>query len=98
MMYEDFSTEILEVVCEAFNDDKDLLSRILISMYGETTNDNMKSQIVDIVSDMGYCLECGSKMQYYEWSEQTSQGAEPCCILDCPCCGDTKNIEGVIKK
>ena len=37
--------------------------------YYTTTNEKLQSNIVEILSDMNYCIECGSKMINYEWEE-----------------------------
>lgn len=66
---ESFAREILDVICEEYSDDKDLVAQILLYLYNTSRDDKMTSNICDIMSAMDYCLQCGDKMATFEWDE-----------------------------
>ena len=66
---ENMSIEILDAICDAYNDDKDLVVKCLFYLYHNSTDDKLNRQIVDIMSEMGYCITCGDKLTTYEYKE-----------------------------
>lgn len=66
---ESFSRETIDSICDTYSDDKDLIIQILFYLYHTSTDDKMKSNIVDIFNDMQYCIQCGEKMSIFAWNE-----------------------------
>lgn len=66
---ENMSDEVLDAILDVYKDDKELVISCLMFLYYTTTNEKLQSNIVEILSDMNYCIECGSKMINYEWEE-----------------------------
>jgi len=89
---ENFSREIIDLICDEWSDDKELVMSSLYYLYHTTNDDKMKSQIVDIFNEENYCIECGNKMSLYEWSEPHTElegsPLEYFSCYDCACCGD----------
>lgn len=87
---ENFSTEIIDLICDLWNDDERLVMDALRYLYYTTTDDNMKSQIVDIFNDYEYCLECGSKLETYTYEEAHTElnpiAYETMTDVYCPIC------------
>lgn len=92
---ENFSREIIDTLCEDFKDDEQLVMDILRYLYYTSTDDKMKSQIVDIFDDYQYCLTCGSKLETYTYEEPHTElnptAYEIMTDMFCPIC-DYKNI------
>ena len=63
---ENFSDEVVSLICDDFVDDKDLVIKVLFYLYNTTTDDKMKVSIKDVFIDEGVCLECGSKLITYD--------------------------------
>lgn len=98
---ENMSTEILDTLCEAYKDDKELVVSCLMFLYYSTTDEKLQSNIVQILSDMNYCIECGSKMINYSW-EETHDELDGCpkeefSVSLCPNC-DYLEIKNLNKK
>ena len=93
---ENMSSELLECIMEYYRNEidneetKELVATILRYLYDNTTDNNLKRQISEIVSDLGYCLECGNKLQDYTYEEVHSEVPPPNIeyITEtlCPCC------------
>lgn len=87
---ENYSREIIDLICEEFKDDEQLVMNVLRYLCHCITDDKMKSQIEDIFNDYHYCLECGNKLQYYEFQEPhtelTPVAYETIGIYECPVC------------
>lgn len=93
---ENMSFEVLDAIRDCFNDNTDesneLIATICHYLYHTTTDDRMKQGCVEIMNDLQYCIQCGSKMAYYEWSEPHTEldvtEYEIMGTWDCPRCGD----------
>lgn len=87
---ENFSTEIIDLVCDTYAKDKQLVIDILFYLYHTTSDDKMKQQIVDIFNTEGYCIDCGSKLTTYTWDEIHTEleynNREPMFADYCPIC------------
>ena len=100
---ESFADEIILAVYDKYVDsfDEKEMMDILYYLYHTTTDDNMKRQIIDIFNEKNYCIECGNKMEKYQWSEPHDEtdptSYEEYTVWDCPYCGDTKYQEGLKK-
>lgn len=100
---ENFSTEIIDLVCDTYAKDKQLVIDILFYLYHTTSDDKMKQQIVDIFNTEGYCIDCGSKLTTYTWNEIHIEleynNREPMFAYYCPICDryeitrDMKEVE-----
>ena len=66
---ENMSTAILDAICETYKDDKDLITSCLCFLYYRTNDERLLENIIHIMSDMNYCIECGKKMLHYEWED-----------------------------
>lgn len=64
-----FSREIIDLICDDFKDDERLVIDVLRYLYYTSTDDKMKEQIVMILNDYQYCLECGNKLETYTYEE-----------------------------
>lgn len=86
-----FSREIIDIICDDWSDDEELVMNALYYIYHTSTDSKMKSQIVDIFNDYKYCLTCGNKLQYYEYKESHTElypvEYETIGVYECPCCG-----------
>ena len=85
---EKFNDEVVDLVIDSFSDDKDLIAQMLFYLYHTTTDDSMKESILTFFNEQNYCIECGNKMEYYEWTEARPLGEETMSVYDCPCCSD----------
>lgn len=70
---ENFGLEIVETINEHYYRDgiegKELIKDMLFYLY-HTTNDNkLKEVILDWFNEEQYCIECGEKLQPYEYCE-----------------------------
>ena len=100
---ENFSREIIDLICDDWNDDKQLVIDALVYLYYTTDDDKMKSQIVDVCNDYGYCVECRTKLITYSWDEIHTEleydNREPMSAQFCPICdkyeitSDMKEVE-----
>lgn len=90
---EKFNHEIVDLIIDSFSDDKDLIAQMLFYLYHTTTDDRMKESVLTFMNEENYCISCGSKMTYYEWSETRPLGAEVMSGYDCPSCGDMERGE-----
>ena len=83
---DNYATEVLDTICEQFKDDKQLVIEILRYLYYTSKDERIRSQIVSILTDMNYCISCGSEMVYYEWKEPRPLGEETMSAYICPSC------------
>lgn len=95
---ENFSTEIVSLITETFDDDEQLMIDILKYLYETSEDDYMKTQIVNVFNKRNYCIDCCSKLQYYEWDEVHTEldynNVERCGAMYCPIC-DSYEIEDI---
>lgn len=98
MKTNNMSTEILDSICDTYKDDSELVVECLRFLYYNTTNETLGSQIVDILSDIGYCVECGSRLLTYNFSEfhnELDRSDEETLVAEyCPIC-DKYEINGL---
>ena len=66
---ENFSREIIDLICDDWNDDEQLVIEALTYLYNTTTDDKMIEQIEMVCKDYGYCPDCGNELSTYEWCE-----------------------------
>ena len=70
---EDFSIEVVETITDYYSKDgeegKELTKDILFYLYHNTNNDKLKQVILDWFNEEQYCIECGEKLQPYEYCE-----------------------------
>lgn len=70
-MNNDYSTEIISLITETFDDDKQLVANMLIYLYDTTNCTNMDKQIEEWFETNHRCIGCGSKelnYQYFDWN------------------------------
>lgn len=83
MNVEDMSSELLECVMEYYRNEikneqtKELVVAILRYLYDKTDDKELHTQISDIIHDMDYCLDCGSKLQAYTYKEYHTEVPPP---------------------
>ena len=70
---ENFSREIIDLICDEWSDDKELVMSALYYLYHTTNDDKMQSQIVDIFNEENYCIDCGSKMGTVQIEEKHTE-------------------------
>ena len=63
---ENFSTEIISLICDTFSDDKQLVMDMLRYLHFNTLDSKMKKNIEDIFLKEGYCVDCGTKLKSYD--------------------------------
>lgn len=87
---EKFNTEIVSLITESFSDDIELTKDVLLYLYKTTNDDDMKQSVLRWFNENEYCLNCGTKMEYYEIEEYHSEvdDYETIGCMDCPKCGD----------
>lgn len=70
---EDFSIEVVETITDYYSKDgeegKELTKDILFYLYHNTNNDKLKQAILHWFNYEQYCIECGEKLQPYEYCE-----------------------------
>jgi hypothetical protein len=94
---EGFSREIIDLICDDWNNDEQLVIDALVYLYNTTTDDKMIEQIEMVCKDYGYCPDCGNKLSTYEWWETHTElgynNQEWFSCQMCPCCdrGDIKD-------
>lgn len=66
---ENFSREIIDLICDEWRDDEQLVIDALVYLYNTTTDDKIIEQIEMVCKDYGYCPDCGNKLSIYEWCE-----------------------------
>lgn len=72
-----------------------MIADMLFYLYHTTTDDKMKENILPFFNENNICIQCGSKMVYYEWDEARPIGSETMSTYDCAKCGETKYMEGL---
>ena len=55
-------------------------------LYSVTSDNRLRKLIIDKLNEIGYCIECGEKMEYFEWTEPRPLGSETMCAFECPNC------------
>ena len=98
---EDFSNEVVETIVDHYSNDgeegKELVKDILFYLYHNTTNDKLKWKIVEWFNSENYCIECGMKLQAYDWyeihDELPDQPKEWFTTYLCPICDGGKVIK-----
>ena len=70
---EKFALEIVETINEHYyrdgTDGKELIKDMLFYLYHTTNDDKMKQVILDWFNKEQYCIECGAKLQPYDYCE-----------------------------
>ena len=70
---EDFSIEVVETITDYYSKDgeegKELTKDILFYLYHNTNNDKLRQAILHWFNEEQYCIECGAKLQPYEYCE-----------------------------
>lgn len=70
---ENFALEIVETINEHYyrdgTDGEELIKDMLFYLYHTTNDDKMKQTILDWFEKEQYCIECGEKLQPYEYCE-----------------------------
>ena len=98
---EGFSREIIDLICDDWNDDEQLVIDALVYLYNTTTDNKMIEQIEMVCEDCGYCPDCGNKLSTYEWYETHTEleynNQEWFSCQLCPCC-DRSDIEDYMKE
>ena len=89
-MEEDMSFEILEAIRDTYDDktesSNELIAKCMFYLYHTSDNEKLRQGCVEIMNDLNYCIQCGLKMQYYQWEESRPIGAEILGCYDCPNC------------
>ena len=67
---------------------KELIKDILFYLYHTTTDHKLMANIVEWFNEENYCIQCGSKLTYYEWKEARPIGEEIMSAYDCSRCND----------
>ena len=98
---ENFSREIIDLICDDWNDDEQLVIEALTYLYNTTTDDKMSEQIEMVCKDYGYCPDCGNELSTYEWCETHTEleynNQEWFSRQLCPCC-DSGEIEDYMEE
>lgn len=81
---ENFSTEIISLICDTFSDDKQLVMDMLRYLHFNTLDSKMKKNIEDIFLKEGYCVDCGTKLKSYDYQDENIWKTE----LICPNCNE----------
>ena len=91
---ENFATEIISTITEAYSDDgdtgKELIRDMLKYLYTTTDDDEMGLQICNWFTENNYCLGCGTKLLSYEYMEDD----KPYVVSLCPNCDEAEIEEG----
>lgn len=70
---ENYAFETVEAISDYYRKDgkdgKELTKDILFYLYHTTTDDQLKQKIVEWFNEENYCIECGTELLSYEWSE-----------------------------
>ena len=61
---ENYSREIIDLICDSWKDDEELLFEALRYLYNQSADSKMTDQIVDIFTDEERCLECGRELKF----------------------------------
>lgn len=89
---ENFSQEIVDLIMTDWKADESLVIKSLLYLYHTTTDYDMKDMIENVFNDMGYCVNCGSKLMNYEWEEVHTElpynNIETMNIQLCPICNE----------
>ena len=83
---DNYSTEVLESVCFEYKSDKDTMVEMLRYLYHNTTDDVLRYKVINILNEFNICVDCGDKMEYYEWTESRPVGEETMSCYDCLRC------------
>jgi hypothetical protein len=98
---EGFSREIIDLICDDWNDDEQLVIDALVYLYNTTNDNKMIEQIEMVCKDYGYCPDCSNKLSTYEWCETHTEleynNQEWFSCQMCPCC-DRGEIEDYMKE
>jgi hypothetical protein len=67
-------------------------AKALHYLYHITDDNDLRLEIVNEMNALNYCIECGNKLQWYEWEEPVEElgyvNYELKGAYDCPYCGD----------
>lgn len=91
---ENMSYEVFEAIKDIYSDDNKLVKDCLFYLYHKTTDNKLKLLITDWFKKYGYCIECGSKLQSYEWAESHDElEGSPNEYFSCLICPNCENAE-----
>jgi hypothetical protein len=99
---ENFSREIIDLICDDWENDEQLVIDALVYLYNTTTDDKMIEQIEMVCKDYyGCCPDCCNKLSTYEWCETHTEleynNQEWFSCQMCSCC-DRGEIEDYMKE
>lgn len=66
---EKYHDEIVQTLVDSYKDDKELLGKIMYSLYHATNDFELKELIVGVLNDLDVCIQCGSKLTGYTFEE-----------------------------
>lgn len=85
----DYNRAIMIAITE-FYEDEEMVASILSELYNDTDNDDLKYDITNWFTAQNRCLECGSKLITYEFTETHTEldfnKEEPYIMHYCPIC------------
>ena len=70
---EKYHNEIVQTLVDSYSDDKQLLGDILFYLYKSSSDMSLKGAIVEVMNDLGRCVQCGSELINYEFTETHSE-------------------------
>lgn len=94
MKVENMCWEVIDCIVDAYKDDgeegTELVKDILRYLYETTTDNKLKFKIEEWFDEEHYCVDCGSKLELYEYQEtHTELDGNPIEYLSeyiCPLC------------
>ena len=85
----DYNRAIMIAITE-FYEDEEMVSKILSELYNDTQDDDLKHDIVNWFNATDRCLDCGTKLVTYEFTETHTEldfnRDEPYIMRYCPIC------------
>lgn len=95
-----FACEVVATITDYYSKDggegTEIAKDILFYLYHTTTDDKLKRTIVDWFNEENYCVDCGQKLQAYDYTETHTELygnlKEYYTAWLCPIC-DRKEIE-----
>ena len=85
----DYNRAIMIAITE-FYEDEEMVSNILSELYNDTKDDDLKYDITNWFTATDRCLECGTKLITYEFTETHTEldfnREEPYIMRYCPIC------------
>ena len=85
----DYNRAIMIAITE-FYEDEEMVSKILSELYNDTQDDDLKHDITNWFIATDRCLDCGTKLVTYEFTETHTEldfnRDEPYIMRYCPIC------------